>query len=90
VIGLALVWLVPPAATLFGHGWTRWLGALTWAGAAASYLPTLRRFGLSPLWAPFLPLVALFYMAATVGSAVDHWRGRGVVWKRRAYTEKQA
>ena len=32
-----------------------------------------------------LPAIACFYMAATIGSAVDHHRGRGVVWKRRAY-----
>lgn len=85
VLGMALVWLAPPGLALFAHGPARWLGALAWAGAAASYLPTLGRFRLSPLWAPFLPLVACFYMAATIGSAVDHHRGRGVVWKRRAY-----
>ena len=32
-----------------------------------------------------LPLIALFYMAATVGSALDYWRGRGTRWKSRAY-----
>lgn len=85
VIGMALTWLVPPALALFGHGAARWIGLLAWIGAAASYLPTLRRFGRSPLWAPFLPLVAVFYMAATIGSALDHARGRGVVWKSRAY-----
>ncbi|MBV9784168.1 MAG: glycosyltransferase [Acidisphaera sp.] len=90
VLGMALTWLVPPAATLFGHGAARLCGGLAWAGAAASYLPTLRRFGLSPLWAPFLPLVAVFYMVATIGSALDNARGRGVVWKRRVYAEKQA
>jgi hopene-associated glycosyltransferase HpnB len=85
VLGMVLVWLVPPAAALFGHGAARWAGVLGWLAICVSYLPTLRRFRLSPLWAPFLPLVALFYTAATVGSAVDHWRGRGVVWKRRSY-----
>jgi hopene-associated glycosyltransferase HpnB len=89
IAGLALVWLAPPATTLAGHGWTRALGLATWLAASASYLPTLRRFGRSPLWAPFLPLVALFYMAATIGSAIDHHRGRGVAWKGRAYTERQ-
>ena len=88
--GLALVWLVPPAAALFGTGLARWAGLLAWVGATASYLPTLRRFRLSPPWALGLPLVACFYMAATVGSAVDHHRGRGVVWKRRAYGEAGA
>jgi hopene-associated glycosyltransferase HpnB len=83
--GLALVWLVPPGAALFGHGWVRRLGLLVWLAAAASYLPTLRRCGRSPLWAPVLPGVAVFYMAATLGSAVDHYRGRGVSWRGRAY-----
>jgi hopene-associated glycosyltransferase HpnB len=85
IAGLALVWLVPPALTLFGHGPARVLAAVAWAGSAASYLPTLRRFRQSPLWALALPGIAAFYMAATIGSALDHHRGRGVVWKRRAY-----
>ncbi len=90
IAGLALVWLLPPAATLFGTGPLRWVAALTWAGSAASYLPTLRRFRQSPLWALALPAIASFYMAATIGSAWDHHRGRGVVWKRRAYREAGA
>ncbi|HQT76737.1 MAG: glycosyl transferase, partial [Rhodospirillales bacterium 20-64-7] len=84
-VGMALVWLVPPAAALFGHGLAFWCGLAAWAMASASYLPTLRRFGRSVLWAPFLPLIAAFYMAATIGSAVNHLRGRGVAWKGRAY-----
>jgi hypothetical protein len=84
-LAMGLVWLVPPVATLFGHGVARGCGFAAWAMLAASYLPTLRRFGRSPLWAPFLPLVAAFYMAATIGSAVNHFRGRGVAWKGRAY-----
>ena len=85
LVGMGLVWLVPPGAAVFGHGAARGLGVLAWVVMAASYVPTLRRFRLSFLWAPLLPLVALFYMAATLGSAWDHHRGRGVVWKRRAY-----
>ena len=85
IAGMALVWLVPPAAALLAGGAVRVLGLAAWAAMVASYVPTLRRFRLSPLWAPLLPLVALFYMAATIGSAVDHHRGRGVTWKRRAY-----
>ncbi|MBS0561925.1 MAG: glycosyltransferase [Proteobacteria bacterium] len=84
-LGMALVWLVGPLAAIFAHGAARWLGLAVWAAQIVSYLPTLRRFGLSPLWAPALPLVALFYMAATIGSAIDHHSGRGVVWRNRAY-----
>ncbi len=83
--GMVLVWMVPPLAALLGHGAARWLGLAAWAASAGAYLPTLRRFGQSPLWAPLLPLVAVFYTAATLGSAFDHHRGRGVVWKNRAY-----
>ena len=86
VLGLALLFVVPPVATFTGH----WLGLAAWVVMAATFVPTLRRFRLSPLRAPLLPLAGLFYAAATIGSALDHHRGRGVVWKNRAYTERQA
>jgi hopene-associated glycosyltransferase HpnB len=89
VLGMALTFVVPPVAALFGpvsgHGIARWFGWLTWGGMAASYQPTLRRYHRSVLWAPFLPLIAAFYTAATINSAANHYRGRGVAWKGRAY-----
>ncbi|HUN44337.1 MAG TPA: glycosyltransferase [Acetobacteraceae bacterium] len=85
VLAMVLAWLIPPAAALFAHGTARWLGIAAWIMLSASYLPTLRRYQCSRLWAPFLPLVAAFYLAATIGSAVNHHRGRGVAWKGRAY-----
>lgn len=88
--GLGLIFLAPPACALFAGGAAFWAGLLAWALMTATFLPTLRRFRLSPLWAATLPAVAVFYMAATVGAAVDHHRGRGVVWKSRAYTERRA
>lgn len=87
--GMALLFVVPPSATAFASGWARWLGVAAWAVMAATFWPTLRQFRLGPLRAPLLPLAGLFYMAATLGSALDHHRGRGVVWKQRAYTERQ-
>ena len=84
-LAMTMVWLVPPFAALFGHGITSLLGLITWALFTAAYLPTLARFRRSWLWAALLPAIALFYMAATIGSAVNHHRGRGVVWKGRAY-----
>jgi hopene-associated glycosyltransferase HpnB len=85
VAGMILVFLVPPLAALFGHGLACFLGFLGWAAMGAAYVPTLRRFGLNPVWAAVLPAVAVFYTAATLGSALDHYRGRGVIWKQRAY-----
>jgi hopene-associated glycosyltransferase HpnB len=87
VLGMVLVWMVPPIAALFGQGLGRLCGLAAWIIATLSFLPTLRRFRLSPFWALLLPAVALFYTAATIGSALDHHRGRGVVWKQRAYRE---
>jgi hopene-associated glycosyltransferase HpnB len=84
-LGMALVWLVPPAATLFGDKPEQLLGLAAWIVSGACFLPTLRHCQRSWLWAPILPLVALFYMAATVASAIDHHRGRGVAWKNRVY-----
>jgi hypothetical protein len=48
-----------------------------------AYLPTLRFYGLSPLWGLALPAVAAIYTAFTVDSAVQHWQGRGGAWKGR-------
>lgn len=87
VAGLVLIWLVPPAVALGGHGAARAVAALAWAGSTVSFLPTLRRFGQSPAWALALPAIATFYLLATIGSAIDHHRGRGVVWKGRAYRD---
>ncbi len=85
IAGMALVWIVPPVATLAGHGLARLAGAVAWVGLALCYVPSLRRYRLSAWRAPLLPLVAAFYMAATIGSAVNQHLGRGVAWKGRAY-----
>jgi hypothetical protein len=82
---MAVTWLAPPALVLVGHGAAFWCGLAAWLVLSASYLPTLRRFGRALFWAPILPVVAGFYMAATIGSAGNHYFGRGVAWKGRAY-----
>jgi hopene-associated glycosyltransferase HpnB len=85
LLGLAVVWLVPAAALMFMRGWPLACGLGAFGLSMISYMPTLARYGRSRLWALALPLIALFYMAATVGSAVNYWRGRGARWKSRAY-----
>ncbi len=85
ILGLTLVWWVPVWEMLFGTGWRAACGSVAFLLALVSYLPTLRRYRLSPLWALALPAIALFYMAATVGSALSHWFGSGANWKNRAY-----
>jgi hopene-associated glycosyltransferase HpnB len=61
------------------------LGLLAWAMMTASYLPTLRFYSLSLLWALSLPLVGVLYMGMTWSSALRHWRGERSRWKGRVY-----
>jgi hopene-associated glycosyltransferase HpnB len=82
---LTLVWLVPPAAALLCRGWGFLAGLSACLLAVASFVPTLARYQRSYLWAAALPLIALFYMAATLSSALNFWRGRGASWKSRDY-----
>jgi hopene-associated glycosyltransferase HpnB len=85
--GLTLVWLVPVYGVVFGHGRVFLAGVIAFALAVASYFPTLARYRQSRFWALALPAVALFYMAATFGSAWNFWRGTGTAWKNRVYTQ---
>jgi hopene-associated glycosyltransferase HpnB len=84
VLALTVTYLLPPwlavgrAARLPGF-----LGGAAWLLMCVAYLPTLRYYRRSPLWAPLLPLVAAFYLGATVHSAVAYWRGAGGMWKGR-------
>ncbi len=86
ILGLAVVWLVPIYAVLFSHGWRFFAGLAAYVLSIISFMPTLARYRVSRWWALALPLIALFYMAATISSALDHWRGKGAVWKNRAYS----
>lgn len=85
VLGMGIVWVAPMLTLLLGAGLTRWIGFVAVGMSTASYVPTLLRFRLSPGRALLLPVVGVFYTAATIGSAIDHYRGRGVVWKQRSY-----
>jgi len=61
------------------------LAAATIGLMAASYLPTLAFYRLSPLWSLTLPLAGLLYLAMTWHSALRHLRGVKSVWKGRVY-----
>ncbi|HEV2447692.1 MAG TPA: glycosyl transferase family 2, partial [Candidatus Sulfopaludibacter sp.] len=85
LLAMALVFFVPPMLALAAPPAARGLGALAWLLMSAAYLPALRYYRRSPLWAPFLPLVAGFYAGCTVRSALQHWRGAGGLWKGRVH-----
>jgi hopene-associated glycosyltransferase HpnB len=89
VLGLALAFLAPVAASLSGTG-AATLGVAAWAAMVIAFLPTLRLYERSPVWAPLLPLIAVVYMAATVDSARRHWLGKGGEWKGRIQQQSRA
>jgi len=88
ILGMAIIYLVPPvvAIGLGAKGWPAWLA---WAAMCLAYMPMLVYYRRSPLWAPLLPLVALFYVGATFASAWRFWNGRGGQWKSRVQAPMQ-
>ncbi|MFL6673773.1 MAG: glycosyltransferase [Massilia sp.] len=85
VLGMLLLYVVPPAFSLaYGLGAAPWPSLLAWLVMSAIYMPMLRYYRRPLPWAPALPLVALFYLGATLASAWRYHRGRGGQWKGRA------
>ena len=84
VLGLAVTYLAPPLLTIFASGPAWWLGLGAWLTMAACFLPTVRLYDRHPAWALALPAIAAFYSTATIGSAVNYWRGKGGQWKGRS------
>lgn len=82
--GMLLTYLAPVAFAFHPQPVVWRMGLAAWLLMALTYLPTVRFYGLSPLWAPFLPVAAAFYSYATWLSAVRYWLGRGGQWKGRA------
>jgi hopene-associated glycosyltransferase HpnB len=88
LIGLVITFLVPVALT-FAPNPRIWLPALlAWCFMTASFLPTITFYRLGPLWAPTLPLSAIFYSYATLLSAVRYRQGRGAQWKGRSQARR--
>ena len=90
LVGILLTYIAP-VALLFAHNPAARIVALAaWLLMSLTFLPAVRLYRLSPLWAPLLPFTALFYAYATWLSAVRYWRNRGAQWKGRAQAPRQA
>jgi hypothetical protein len=85
VLAIAVTCLAPPLLVAGATGVTRWLAVAAWAQMALALQPTLRFYALSRWWGVAMPLIAGAYLAFTVDSALQHWRGRGGMWKGRAH-----
>jgi hopene-associated glycosyltransferase HpnB len=85
VAGLLLTYVIPPITALTGKA----AGGFAWVLMCVAYVPVLRFYRRSVFRAPLLPLVALFYLAATIESALAYRRGAGGMWKGRAQAAPQ-
>jgi hopene-associated glycosyltransferase HpnB len=83
ILGLLLTYVLPVAALFSGNFVTALLGLAACLLMTISYLPMVRFYERSALWALTLPVTAVFYLAATVHSALRYWTGRGGAWKGR-------
>jgi hopene-associated glycosyltransferase HpnB len=84
VLAMLAVFVAPVVLSVGGEGWTRWLALLTWLLMAMLFAPMTRRYRVSALWGLALPAIATVYLLFTIDSAIQHWLGRGGVWKGRS------
>jgi len=82
---LAAAYLAPLAALAAPLPGPRFLAAGALAAMVLGYLPTLRFYRLSPLYALALPVVGCLYGLMTLSSALRHLRGERSRWKGRVY-----
>lgn len=87
LLGLAMVYLAPVMTALFAWGPSQLAGWVAWIIMAVMYVPMLRFYRLSWLWSPALPLIGVFYAVFTFQSALQHWSGKGGMWKGRAQAD---
>jgi hopene-associated glycosyltransferase HpnB len=83
VLGMTVTFLAGPLLALFGSGASALLGVAAWAAMVVAFQPTLRLYGLNPLWGVALPAMAFVYTVWTVESALQYARGQGGAWKGR-------
>ncbi|MEH1796574.1 glycosyltransferase [Nostoc sp.] len=89
LVGMPLIYLLPPVCVILGAVWGSWAIALTgllgWLLMSFAYYPTIRFYKCSPWLAFSLPAIAFLYTLMTLDSALRHSQGRGGAWKGRVY-----
>ena len=88
-LGLVVTYVLPLGFLFSGKASAAALGLVTWLLMSLAYLPMVRFYGQSVVWAFALPAKAAFYMGATIHSAVRYWSGKGGAWKGRVQDVRQ-
>lgn len=83
IAGMVITYLAPPLLLLSGSRAAIFLGAGAWAAMTITYATTVRYYRLNFAWGLTLPVAALFYLGATIHSAIKYWSGSGGEWKGR-------
>lgn len=84
LVGMIAVYGAAPLLAIFAHDSAQASGIMAWAAMALAYQPILRFYRVTPLWGLALPMIGFVYAMFTLDSAIQHWRGRGGMWKGRA------
>jgi hypothetical protein len=84
LVAMILTFVLPLALTISVNIRVWPFALAAWCLMTASFLPTVTCYRLRAIWAPLLPLAALFYTYATCLSAARYWLGRGGQWKGRS------
>ena len=87
LLALALLFLAPPLLTILGSEDAQIIGIVTWTIMAIIAQPMLAHYRVSPLWGIAMPAIGTAYGVATLTSALQHWRGRGGLWKGRVQAQ---
>jgi len=83
-LGMVLTYLAAPFLAIFTPFPANAVAAMAWALMMLTFLPILRFYRVTELWAVAFPLIAAVYLGFTLDSAYQHWRGRGGAWKGRS------
>jgi hopene-associated glycosyltransferase HpnB len=91
LLGMTLVYIVPPLGIIFGLVFRNWTIILTsligYLLMTFAYFPITRFYKCHPAFAFSLPIIAFMYTWMTINSALQHWQGRGGAWKGRVYAK---
>jgi hopene-associated glycosyltransferase HpnB len=89
IAGMVITYLAPPLLLLTHSRPTIFMGAAAWAAMTITYSAMVRYYRLNLAWALTLPLAAVFFLGATIHSAVKYWNGSGGDWKGRVQDTRE-
>ncbi len=86
VAALSWAFCLPVVGIVAGDQVARVASLAALVAMIATYIPTLRFYGLSMAWALLLPFTGTLYLAMTINSAWRYYRGVRSAWRGRVYS----